>query len=101
MDLYLPEKYRVILGNGSHVGLCTVWNNPDMVVKQAPQFIDACAIIGTLYSKEGVNIMLRNLCLNPQITHVLVWGKGNLSKTPIGTAGRETLEKLWDGELNE
>src|SRR3972149_6108016 len=101
MNLYLSDKYKVILGKGERVGLCTVWDDPEIILKAEPEILDHVAILGSLYSREGVNIMLRNLCLNPQISHVLVWGKGNLSKTPIGTAGRETLEKLWDGELNE
>ncbi len=105
-ELYLPEKYKVLVGKGEHVGFCTVWNDPNIVIKQLPQLLDKCAIIGTLYSKEGVNIMLRNLCLNPQITHVLVWGRGQLSQTPTGKSGLSVLESLWkngvsnDGTVN-
>ncbi len=100
-SLYLPEKYKVILGNGEHIGLCTVWSDPDIVTKQEPQLLNACAIIGTLYSKEGVNIMLRNLCLNPQITHVLIWGKGQLSQTPTGKSGWSVLDNLWKNGVTD
>lgn len=100
MNLYLANKYKVFVGKGEHVGLCTLWDDPEIILKAEPQILDHVAILGSLYSREGVNIMLRNLCLNPQISHVLVWGKGNLSKTPIGIVGRETLERLWSGELN-
>lgn len=106
MELYLPEKYKVLVGEGAHIGLCTVWSDPNLVTNHVPQFIDTCAIIGTLYSKEGVNIILRNLCLNPQITHVFVWGKGQLSQTPTGKTGWSVLVNLWqngvadDGTVN-
>ena len=95
MDLYLKDKYKVFLGKGKHIGFCTVWNDPEIVLRTEPRILDHAAVLGSLYSREGVNIMLRNLCLNPQISHVFLWGHGNLSKTPIGTAGRESLEKLW------
>jgi len=105
-DLYLPEKFRVLVGRGNSVGLCTVWSEPSIVTKTAPGLLDSCSIIGTLYSKEGVNIILRNLCLNPEIRHLLIWGRGPLSKTPIGRTGWEILEKVWqngvaeDGKVN-
>lgn len=98
--LYLPEKYKVIVGKGENVGFCTVWNDPEIVIKMKPELLDYTAIIGTLYSREGVNIILRNLCLNPQITYLFVWGNGHLSKTKLGIAGKNILEKLWSGELN-
>ncbi len=100
-NLYLPEKYKVTLGNGDHVGLCTVWSDPNIVIKQVPQLLDVCAIIGTLYSKEGVNIMLRNLCLNPQINNLLIWGKGQLSRTSLGKSGWDVLINLWKNGVSD
>lgn len=100
MELYLPEKYKVILGSGEHIGLCTVWSDPNIVVRQVPQLLDACAIIGTLYSKEGVNIILRNLCLNPQIAYILIWGKGQLSQTPTGKSGWNILDSIWKNGIS-
>lgn len=99
-NLYLPEKYKVILGNGD-AGLCTVWSDPNIVIKQVPHLLDVCAIIGTLYSKEGVNIMLRNLCLNPHITNLFIWGKGNLSKTSQGKSGWDVLVNLWSNGISD
>ena len=63
MKLYLPEKYKVVHGKGENVALCTVWNDPEIIVKQKPEILDKVALISSLYGKEGVNIMLRNLCL--------------------------------------
>lgn len=58
------------------------------------------SLIGTLYSREGVSIILRNLCLNPQINTVFVWGNNPLSKTAIGKAGRELLWKVWENGID-
>ena len=33
-NLYQPDKYKVILGNGKGIGFCTLWNEPEkMLVK--------------------------------------------------------------------
>ncbi|MFN6991780.1 MAG: thymidylate synthase, partial [Fervidobacterium sp.] len=100
-ELYFPEKYKVIIGKGENVGFCTVWNDPEIVLKMEPKLLDHVAILGTLYSREGINIMIRNLCLNPQITYLFVWGKGHLSKTQIGMAGKNILERIWNGNLSD
>jgi thymidylate synthase len=52
--------------------------------------------MGTLYSKEGVSIILRNLCLNPQIRCIFVWGNSPLSKTAYGLAGQMLLKNIWN-----
>ena len=62
-----------------------------------------CQIVGTLYSQEGVSIMLRNLALNPWIRTVLVFSNSPLSNTEIGSAGRRLLKNIWEngpGGLN-
>lgn len=93
--LYLPNKYRVAVGEGS-AGFCTVWSDPNLVLSQAPELGERTAILGTLYSREGVNIILRNLALNPDIRHLFLWGNGALSKTPFGLAGKDLLKALWE-----
>lgn len=97
----MPEKYKVIIGRGENIGFCTVWNDPEIVLKKEPDLLNYAAIIGTLYSREGVNIILRNLCLNPQITHLFIWGNGHLSKTQIGVMGKEMLKNLWNKDFKQ
>ncbi len=92
--LYLPQKYRVLLGAGSS-GFCTIWSDPALVLTQSPELTRSAAIIGTLYSREGVNIILRNLALNPDIGHIFLWGNGALSRTPFGLVGKELIQQLW------
>ncbi len=99
--LYLPNKYRVTTGKGL-AGFCTAWSDPELVLKLSPELPTHTSIIGTLYSREGVNVILRNLALNPDIRHILFWGNAPLSKTPFGVMGKEILTSLWkDGLDNE
>jgi len=95
IKLYKPEKYPVIIGEGKNVGFCTVWSDPEKVLAQAPELRQKAALIGSLYSQEGVNIILRNLCLNPEIGYLLIWARGELSQTPYGTAGVKIINSLW------
>lgn len=97
-NLYQPDKFKVHIGQGT-VGFCTVWNEPKAVLAQTPELADKAAIIGTLYSSQGVNIILRNLALNPFIRRLYVWGHGTLSNTKFGVVGSGLLKKIWQGEL--
>lgn len=94
-NLYQPDKYKIILGEGKGVGFCTLWNEPVKAIEECPDLLKKSAIIGTLYSRQGVNIMLRNLALNPQIRHVYIWNNGALSCSPFGVSGKDILFKIW------
>jgi thymidylate synthase len=100
-NLYLPDKYRVILGEGLCSGLCTLWNEPEKAIKECPALLQKSAIIGTLYSRQGVNIILRNLALNPQIHHLYLWSHGTLSCSPFGVSGKEILLNLWSKGISD
>ncbi len=95
--LYLPDKYKVWLGEGVSIGFCTLWNEPEKLIQTYPDLLKKVALIGTLYSRQGVNIFLRNLALNPQIRTVYLWNHGTLSCSPFGVSGREILRALWSG----
>lgn len=97
-NLYQPDKFKVHLGQGT-IGFCTVWNEPKATLAQAPELADKAAIIGTLYSSQGVNVILRNLALNPFIRCLYVWGHGTLSNTKFGVVGSGLLKKIWQGKL--
>jgi thymidylate synthase len=99
--LYLPEKYGVCLGKGVSSGLCTVWGDPELVLKECPGLMDKVAVMGTLYSREGVNIILRNLGLNPSICRLYVWGWSPLSKLKFGKTGWSVLEALWKNGVSD
>lgn len=99
--LYQPDKYKVYLGKGKSTGFCTVWNEPESVFKKSKIIKDNSVMLGTLYSRQGVSIILRNLALNPQIRTVYLWGYGALSNTKFGIAGRTTLTDLWQKGISD
>ena len=94
--LYQPEKYQVHLGQGKHIGFCTVWNEAEQIFNKSKILQEKSAITGTLYSRQGVNVILRNLALNPEIRELYVWGYGTLSNTQFGVAGRQLLAAIWE-----
>lgn len=94
MVLHQPEKYRVHLGKGK-VGFCTIWNEAEAIFNKSEIIREKTAILGTLYSRQGVNIILRNLALNPQIRKLILWGNDPLSKTQFGVMGKSLIEKIW------
>ena len=100
-NLYQPDKYKVILGEGISVGFCTLWNEPNKIVADCPLILEKTAVMGTLYSRQGVNIILRNLALNPQIRTVYLWNNGALSCSPFGVSGKDILLKLWQNGVGE
>lgn len=99
--LYQPDKYKVFLGEGKTVGFCTLWNEPEKIIEECPEVLKRSAIMGTLYSRQGVNIILRNLALNPQIRRLYIWNNGALSCSPFGVSGKEILIELWKNGINE
>ncbi len=99
--LYQSNKYKVILGKGKSAGFCTLWNEPEKIIKECPDILKRSAIVGTLYSRQGVNIILRNLALNPQIRNLYIWNNGALSCSPFGVSGKEILLKLWKKGINK
>jgi len=99
-QLYQPEKYKVYLGKGRSIGFCTVWNEPESVFNKSKIIRDNSVMLGTLYSRQGVSVILRNLALNPKIRTVYLWGNGTLSNSKFGIAGRSTLTSLWQKGLS-
>ena len=95
VSLYQPEKYKVFLGKGKSIGFCTIWNEAEAVFNKSKILQEKITILGTLYSRSGVNIILRNLALNPQIRKLFIWGNGGLSNTQFGLMGKSLIEKLW------
>ncbi len=95
-SLYLQEKYPVLMGKQTPFALCTCWTDPKVLVRQHPELLEHFSLIGTLYSIEGISIMLRNLCLQPHIKYVLVWAHSPLSQTVIGKKGWQSLFSLFE-----
>jgi thymidylate synthase len=96
IPLYQPEKYKVHVGEGASIGFCTAWNEPDLVFKRSDVLRKKTRILGTLYSRQGVNVILRNLALNPEIKKLVLWANGPLSNTQFGKVGWSLLKKIWE-----
>ena len=100
-DLYRPDKYEVVLGEGKNCALATCWTDPFRLTESVPKVREHFALIGSLYGKEGVSVMLRNLCLNPDIRYLFVLSDGKLSQTAFGSLGWRTLVALWENGIDE
>lgn len=95
MELYHPEKYPVVTGKGQ-IGLCTGWSHPERLAQEHPKLLDRIAIMGALYSPNGINHLIRNLCLNPYIRVLYLWRYEELSQTEFGAVATDTLMKIWE-----
>ena len=96
MTLYKDDKYKVIKGPDSSIAFCTCWFDPFVVKSSFPFLENKVNLTGTLYSKEGVSILLRNLALNPNIRYLFVWNNTPLSRTQFGIAGFNLLKSVWE-----
>ncbi len=66
-------KDRLILGNpDSDSAIATLWTPMNVVAKMTDS--SKVSIIGQLYTKRGINYLLRNILLNPRITRLLLVG---------------------------
>ncbi|MBS3128889.1 thymidylate synthase [Candidatus Woesearchaeota archaeon] len=98
---YQPEKYPIIEGEQSPLALCTCWSDTETLIKMHPEIKMHISITGTLYSQEGISILLRNLLLNPSIQYVFVWRKSPLSNTEMGRKAWQALFQLWKEGITE
>jgi thymidylate synthase len=100
-SLFQPKKYKVFEGGGKSFGLCTVWNEAELIFHNSKILREKIAILGTLYSRSGINIIFRNLALNPRIKKLFVWGNGGLSNTQFGVMGKSLLEDIWKNGVED
>ena len=64
---------RLILGNpDSDSAIATLWTPMNVVSKMAD--VSKVSIIGQLYTKRGINYLIRNVMLNPRIKRVMLVG---------------------------
>jgi hypothetical protein len=102
LNLYKHEEFHVEVCNpASGVALCLLWQDVKRALADNPSFKEKFAIVGNLRSPFGVNILLCNLALNPQIRQLIVWGPDKLSNTSVGIAGRDALLNLWRNGFDE
>jgi|SRR5689334_5294109 len=74
-EIKWPIEYadQLIIGNrNSNVAVCTLWSKKEMAAQQLNP--SQYAAIGNLYSRAGINSMLRNLLANPKVRFLVVTG---------------------------
>src|SRR3990167_4244452 len=64
---------RLIVGNpDSDSAIATLWTPMNVVAKMVD--VSKVSVIGQLYTKRGINYLLRNVLLNPRIKRILLTG---------------------------
>ena len=70
--LYFKE--RLLIGNlDSDVGIVTLWTPKEVVAKDLSS--NDYAVIGQLYTKRGINFILRNILARPSIRRLIITGQ--------------------------
>ncbi|MBD3366504.1 hypothetical protein GF360_04175 [candidate division WWE3 bacterium] len=82
-------KDRILMENlNSSTAIATLWMPKEMVAeKLTPQTFAAC---GQLYTKGGINYLLRNILANPKIRHLFLCG---IDRQESGIALKNFFEK--------
>lgn len=76
------------------IGLCVGWDIADKYIHHS---VD---IIGTLYTKNGANIMLRNLFANPDIKVLIIVDQNPLGQNSVGKHGLTLMYDLFVKQIN-
>ena len=90
-----PIYYKEILRLGSlesTVGVATGWTICDLITEKWPKNI--YAVSGQLYTRTGINFLVRNLLANKKIRHLVVCGQDR------GGAEKELIS-LWENKNSE
>lgn len=71
-----PVEYgaQLVLGDvGSNMAICCLWSRRDHIRKLVDR--SRYCVIGNLYSRAGINAMLRNILSNPSIRYIVLTGR--------------------------
>ena len=88
-----PLLYRDVLLTGnldSCVGVCSLWTERSIVQKIIND-PSRYAVIGNLYSAQGINAMIRNIMANPRIRYLVLWG------SELSLSGHSLLQLMHQG----
>lgn len=96
-----PKYMKNVLKMGdskSAVAVCTLWMEMDKVEKLiGEEEAKKIRVMGNLYSKRGINFIIRNILLNPEIRRLVVLGD---NKSGSGDALVDFWEKgVEDGKI--
>jgi|SaaInlStandDraft_4_1057021.scaffolds.fasta_scaffold01392_5 thymidylate synthase len=89
-------KQRVIIQKNpkyNNIAICSGWNKPERYSKYS------VAIIGSLYSINGIPIILHNLLANKQLQIVLLLDNNRLGLTCIGQKGISAFVNIFTNNM--
>ncbi len=78
-NLYFDEQIKK--GAGKNIGILTLWTEKDAIIKGLNE--SDYVIVGQLYSKAGINAVIRNVFARPEIRYLVICG---MDKSGSGTA---------------
>jgi tetrahydromethanopterin S-methyltransferase subunit A len=85
---------KLILGDiDCNIGIVTLWTPVEKIADGLDK--QTFSVAGQLYSKEGINFILRNTLANPKVTKLIICGEDRIGS---GQALITFLEKGIDGE---
>ncbi len=90
-----PIYYKDILRLGSEkstLGIATGWTICDKITGKWPKSL--YAVSGQLYTRTGINFLVRNLLANKKIRHLVICGQDR------GDAGKELIS-LWNKKTSD
>ena len=97
LNLYMPRvakaKTMLVGNNKSRVAVCTSWDDPELVLNDS--LIEKVSIAAPIRSTYGVNILLANLALNPQIKYLVFLRGGEFDETETGSLPRKVINYIW------
>jgi len=69
--LFFADSLKV--GNKeSSVGICTLWTERENIIRSLDE--GSYSVAGNLYTKHGVNALIKNVLANPRIRHIIICG---------------------------
>jgi len=91
----MVSKDIEILNPASNIAIATLWTKKGVVVERLRELglADKVNIVGTLYTKYGINYLFHTLSQNPRIDVLILFG------ADIMGSG-EALAKLFRGEVD-
>lgn len=92
--IYFPQNLT-ISSNKSPVGIATLWTQKEKILEKIPK--QYFYVGGQLYSKAGINFIIRNILANPTITKLIICG---LDKSGSGDALINLQQNGIDNDYN-
>lgn len=102
LRIYAPRtsKQNLLVCNpDSPLGLATGWADPGPAAPDGAE--ETFAIIASMRTPGGVELMLHNLASNPSISDVITYAASKNDDTPQGMMPRRLINDLWNHGISD